>query len=301
MAKPAAVITALKSLLQTAEQDHAGNQQRLVEALNNINTRPKIVGRQFEYNLTLHQARGLLTLANGCPEEAWSDLQTAAYYSYLYFAFNHAARENGSDEESAPSIVTDYQWDHFMMTPLFNTWNQLAIEGAAILYAGRARNRYFHQPVEPVPEAKFMALLGLIPTFGIQRVCGWAASHPIGPYADILAFWAGPDDRLASSITAILDHHLQVARKKEKSFAEPEYKLWPVELLAIQRIRRETGLQTPSIDHPLTTNNPFYREVPRLTSSPVLPAAGVEIVARTITAEYEASLLRKIEALLDSK
>lgn len=78
----------------------------------------------------------------------------------------------------------------------------------------------------------------------------------LGGFGPLLAAWRTPD---AAAFTAALlggcdEHVLQSGEPTDETgydFHELVYRLFPVELLAVLRLRRLEGLTTPVIDHPL--------------------------------------------------
>jgi hypothetical protein len=76
----------------------------------------------------------------------------------------------------------------------------------------------------------------------------------LGPYANVLAHW---DDGLltARDVLTICDYHCRNMQDRGRTtgeeFEEPPFVLYPVEILAIYKVREQLGLATPPVDHPL--------------------------------------------------
>lgn len=77
-------------------------------------------------------------------------------------------------------------------------------------------------------------------------------SNPLGRYQQTIDHWESPQP-LASSLLDICDLHCEEAvdRGGHPAFAYHPYNLFPVEILAILRIRQQLRLETPSVIHPL--------------------------------------------------
>ena len=78
--------------------------------------------------------------------------------------------------------------------------------------------------------------------------------YPLGGYRDLLDAWDS-EDEFAARLADACDYHVAQAfddsEDDTQDFFAPLYDLFPVEILAIRRIRREQGLPMPAIDHPL--------------------------------------------------
>lgn len=84
-------------------------------------------------------------------------------------------------------------------------------------------------------------------------------SYPddMSPYQAVLADWRTPDlDKVAQFVSAMADFHVQEARNTAHDeiaeFDDPDYMLFPHEILTFLRLREWAGLSNPdSFDHPL--------------------------------------------------
>jgi len=84
-------------------------------------------------------------------------------------------------------------------------------------------------------------------------------SYPddMSPYQAVLADWRTPDlDKVAQFVSAMADFHVQEARNTAHDeiaeFDDPDYMLFPHEILTFLRLREWEGLSNPeSFDHPL--------------------------------------------------
>jgi hypothetical protein len=74
----------------------------------------------------------------------------------------------------------------------------------------------------------------------------------LGPYENILSRWDQPE-KLGEAIASACDYHCQ--RMSDSTlgheFHVQPFDLYPVEILAIYKVRERLGLETPIVDHPL--------------------------------------------------
>jgi len=75
-----------------------------------------------------------------------------------------------------------------------------------------------------------------------------------GVYQTIFEFWNNSAE-LQKALLNVADYHVENLKDKGAErfgeFARPPVDIFPAELIAIQRVREQLGLETPSIDHPL--------------------------------------------------
>ena len=118
-----------------------------------------------------------------------------------------------------------------------------------------------------VPFGKYAVALGDV--YRGKNCASIDRFHP--SYDGIFDFWNGPDDKLANAIIAALDYHLISAfdyrlhqKEHEKMFPEYVYTqgflsddviAFPIEIIALYKLREELGLSTPEVDHPLMSHN----------------------------------------------
>jgi hypothetical protein len=63
--------------------------------------------------------------------------------------------------------------------------------------------------------------------------------------------WGGDERLFARALAEVLDWHLQSARGSGAEFDDPACRLYPLEVLALQNVRKWLELSTPKVDHPL--------------------------------------------------
>lgn len=90
-----------------------------------------------------------------------------------------------------------------------------------------------------------------------QKACGGVlpaqiTSRSLGPYDGIFANWDAPT-RLAGPLTEVCDYHCEkmIDKGLDEEFDIQPFDLYPVEILAIYRVREKLGLETPGIVHPV--------------------------------------------------
>jgi hypothetical protein len=125
-------------------------------------------------------------------------------------------------------------------------------------------------PFEPFLMKLFALWKGTELKFDAVKVC------PLGVYQEILDAWHD-EGALAKAMTAVCDYHCVRAFDDPDGFPEfawEPYNVFPVDILAIQRVRRDLGLKTPTIEHPLL-------DTP-LTKTPVTPPPVDDQVLATV-------------------
>lgn len=80
-------------------------------------------------------------------------------------------------------------------------------------------------------------------------------THRTGPYHDVLVHWHGDQRLFAQCVGKLLELHLQQVAGKDAMFDDPACQLYPLEALAVRRVRDWLDLPTPKIDHPLMFTN----------------------------------------------
>ena len=77
-------------------------------------------------------------------------------------------------------------------------------------------------------------------------------ADPLGRYQRVFDKWSSTDE-LAEAISDICDLHCEESFDvgSYPMFVYPPYNIFPVEILALLRVRSDLGLKTPVIDHPL--------------------------------------------------
>jgi hypothetical protein len=99
----------------------------------------------------------------------------------------------------------------------------------------------------------------------------------LGVYRAIFDSWHEPVD-FASALLDACDYHLDHATYSDadKEFLTAPYDLFPVDIVAIARVREKQGLPMPELDHPLMKTplaKPPPNDVrPRMPPDPLLDA-----------------------------
>jgi hypothetical protein len=107
-----------------------------------------------------------------------------------------------------------------------------------------------HTPFEPFMLRLFAIWQGDVPEFNATRGLN------LGPYKGVLDSWTDPHG-LADAIVQICDYHCRHCQSIDDPFQTVPFAPFPAEVLALQRVRKELGLATPEIKHPLLENNPM--------------------------------------------
>lgn len=83
-------------------------------------------------------------------------------------------------------------------------------------------------------------------------------SAQLGPYQDILLHWTGNQHVLSLRLADALDLHLREVSGKAATFEDPPSRLYPLEIIAVQKVRTWLELETPKIEHALMFTNLGY-------------------------------------------
>ena len=85
----------------------------------------------------------------------------------------------------------------------------------------------------------------------------------LGVYQRVLDTWSNPAE-LRAALGGACDYHLSQSwsGKGAPEFAHSPYQMFPVDILAIARVRRDLGLEMPTVDHPLLST-PLATPPPR--------------------------------------
>ena len=119
--------------------------------------------------------------------------------------------------------------------------------------------------------------------FAISVYCKWKGIPPaplperlVVEYHRLLDLWDSPDlDEVSEAVLQACDFHTYRTRESTMreifEFASHEYKIYPVEILAVLRLRQMRGLPLPDLDHPLM-NTPLghLQEIPAVAPDPLI-------------------------------
>jgi hypothetical protein len=116
-----------------------------------------------------------------------------------------------------------------------------------------------HDLLRGLPDAAFGAGDEL-PVFVRELLTLRAGERPVvtprlGPYADVLLHWDGDQRLLGQKLAAMLDLHVEGTRGAGAPFDDPPSRLYPLDALAVLRVRDALGLPNPKVEHPLMFTN----------------------------------------------
>lgn len=77
----------------------------------------------------------------------------------------------------------------------------------------------------------------------------------LGPYEPVLLGWTGEPRIFAQRLADVLDLHLDQARGAGRPFEDPACQLYPVEAIAVHKVRELLGLPRPKVEHALMFTN----------------------------------------------
>ena len=86
---------------------------------------------------------------------------------------------------------------------------------------------------------------------------GKRSSHSaqLGQYQDVLLQWTGDERVLALRLATVLDLHLQEVTGKGGTFEDPPSRLYPLEAIAVLKVRQWLELPAPRVEHALMFTN----------------------------------------------
>lgn len=90
-----------------------------------------------------------------------------------------------------------------------------------------------------------------------------------GPYADVIKHWGKDENQLAKAIATCCDYHLErrvcFNLPEGEEFNEPFF-LIPIEIIALQKLAREQGIDFPEVKHPLLEVKlpPLPKKIPEI-------------------------------------
>jgi predicted DNA-binding WGR domain protein len=132
----------------------------------------------------------------------------------------------------------------------------------------------------PLPLQPFMARLYALwkkATLDARRF----AQSKLGPYRDVIAAWHN-EGRLAAALARAGDYHARQARHDQtfSEFTSFPADLFPAEILAVDRVRRDLGLPTPDVRHSILST-------PLARPPAAIPATPDDVLDRLMTAVEE--------------
>ncbi len=179
----------------------------------------------------------------------WSLLRAGVRYEYYrtQIALRHFARID--DGKMAAEAFEGRDWSLLLS-------QALALGETAVAdWCGRAALRHPRAFgfANPLPLQPFMARL----------YCVWKKAKPdegrfaaskLGAYREVLDAWRD-EGALAAALVRACDYHARQARRDEvvSEFAYFPANVFPAEILAIYRVRRDLRLHTPDLQHPILT------------------------------------------------
>ncbi len=215
----------------------------------------KVISVDLEQLSMYHAIRGLIALIDGLPD-GWHHIDTAVRYRYWCIKLNSSAffkqttlPQLGSVRQLTyhtriPALLLCYsavvagleQWQAEMSETLVN---MAAVPGAV------DKEFWQRRTFEPF-------VMRLFQDCKREPASLDVASTDYGPYASIIAHWDNAS-ALQDALLRACDYHCQnmIDKGGEEEFDIPPFDLYPIEILAIYRVRERLGLTTPTIDHPL--------------------------------------------------
>lgn len=261
---------------------------RVEEELQNVGSRSiRLLSSDLDSLSLFYGARGVIgvldDLANG-----WGDVDMAALYAFwemkLFVDGLRLCSALGPEWEcgypTSSSLCRASQLLAYALLVGWNAW-QHELWDSLLVVSAEVFDRLLADGTpgaweERVFEPFMMRLYEKTREVGLPP---HVASLRLGPYDGIFKHWQSPE-RLASALSKACDYHCEkmISQGSGEEFYLPPFVLYPVEILAIYKVRERLGLETPVIDHPLMTT----------------PLASL---ARREVAQIDDPLIRRVEQL----
>lgn len=80
-----------------------------------------------------------------------------------------------------------------------------------------------------------------------------SADSPRDPYQQIIGAWDGEAEEFKNALREACDYHCQRidGNNDDHEFYDSVYAIFPIEILAVKRVRQALNLEMPELDHPL--------------------------------------------------
>ncbi len=195
-----------------------------------------------------HATRGAVRVLQGDPG-GWSELRAAVSYDFYRHRIALAQFVRLDDGKRSRSSFEGRDW-----APLLS--RALALGQADVAeWCGRQALRHprAFDFGDPLPLQPFMIRLYSLwkkARLDEERF----AQGKLGPYRAVIDAWRDKD-RLAAALSRACDYHVRQARRDEifSEFTFFPSDLFPAEILAVCRVRRDLRLPTPEVQHPVLT------------------------------------------------
>lgn len=214
-------------------------------------------------HIEFNAKRGILDILDG-NMDGWKAVKRLLQYESWYFQYNCKRHEQ------LPRLHQIYRSNNATLC-----FAHLIIHEdyeLAKWYGGRLEKNFTNQlmgnwvdtPFEPF----MVCLYHLWQSLPLMQ--GLPENIDLDIYQDILDYWNGPEDKFRASLVEACQYHMDRIDDPDseyKEFCWSPYSLFPVEILAILKVRKLLGLSVPTVDH----------ELMRLpTAMPPYPMPGVE-------------------------
>jgi hypothetical protein len=202
-----------------------------------------------------HETHGALAVLKGDPN-GWCRMRLGFLYRAWSIRCRYAMvdREQGNKGLTYTPLLHDRE-PQFLMEAIA-TGDHACAHGLGRkvmanfqMHGGGDPLHFYSIPFQPFVFKLYLLWIG--EAFAFRNDIG----RPLGPFQPIIDRWEKKED-FAKALLELCDYHCEQTFGDEKrgvntSFSWWPYNVFPVEILAIQRIRRDLGLPCPPIDHPL--------------------------------------------------
>lgn len=222
----------------------------------------KVIGNSLESLGIYYGQRGCLAIMDG-NQQGWEEIDHAACYYYWNAKMSISVIFKGLHQgiyapviyHEMPNIASllcyDFLYDlKERWKETWQSWLKLLATPAAVL------ENYWDEIIAGGQYEIFVTRMFIESDWGKgEKLPNRLAKHSLGPYQAVLDAWRDPE-ALAEPLRGSCDYHCQRITQNPRydpypPFGNPPFSLFPVEILAIYKLRAEQGLETPEIEHPL--------------------------------------------------
>ncbi len=179
-----------------------------------------------------HAQHGLKTLIDG-DSAGWDQLHLSVEYRWLHQRLN-------------PQMTMPAETALLLAHARTSGLDDRATWLANRVRANRAEDRLWEY-------CHFGAFQLTLPGAGVQELA--LSDTEIGVYAALATTWTGPAADVSTALVPACDYHLHQATTQDgyPDFDSSPFLVWPVEVVLINRLRADRGLDPVTVDHPLTS------------------------------------------------
>lgn len=220
---------------------------------------PRVAARAAACDMGLQElgswnmARGAIAVLKG-QAEGWQDVRAGLLYQAWGARIRHALTDRLAnwDENPCNPSMTYHTEAHTLLAAIATGFDPFSHGFGRHLisnfrrFGGGDRVFFYTEPLGP---------------YAYRLYCTWVGEEhlfrddvpdPLKGYQGLFDAWNDPE-AFAAAVHAVCDLHVAETTDKKNPYAAfvfPPYDIFPTEILALFRVRRELGLSVPVVEHP---------------------------------------------------